>query len=538
MRSQRTARPVQRRGAIVVAPGPACLTESFDGGSYPIGPDIAWGDTANWSYAEAYHFAGSSFEGDGADPTERTLHIVSGGATLRAADPSHQVGPPPTPPIFLTRGWDLGWRSIMGRARTGTDLASTDVTVTATIGAVLPDFRSEFDLVVRSVADYVNDDFPGDYYAGYIVLFQDEYVEIDFQYVSPNFSGDLGFAFIKSSDFPDWSVDLAPGDVLSVTITGTGASTNIVAQVNGATAVEANAAEIEAAMYGTDTIANAPVGLRHGFGLQGFGNEDPSVTVTESFNKADGDPVGPDLSWSSMLPGGHDTIASNALALDASNARCAVVSTTDHPHVRYAGLSMSATMAGLGSTPLVVGTRFTLLTNVSGTSYTDWVGIGAQFTYVGVGGGGGQVWNILWGELNPGDATGALINTYGPGDVDMSGKFYGAIGSGTRVDWILWASPIDGSGIGMFNSTIRLNGLFDTFGTGDGLGPTENINHTTTTAGADHHFGVLLFAPTGATTFQRPGVDTLSVTKPGFQFWDAGTQDDVLSLVSWEVCAG
>jgi hypothetical protein len=249
---QRVTRQRPPRAPAAVFAPPACLEESFAGASWPIGSDLTWDEGHQASMSNG----GGGTTDDGSTSTKRTIHVVSDKLAIKAPDDS-----------LLTGGHQ--WYRTKGHARTTTDVASADMTVTATVTGASALVNAEYLLIVRNAVD-ASEDIGNANLAAYIVYFSDNYIEVDLGYHSSStLTLEGGGIFVKDSSAIGFTHTFAPGDTISVTATGTASSTVVSCKVNGVEYVHIDDTDLSAAMSGYlgDPLSDLPVGQRAGVGL-------------------------------------------------------------------------------------------------------------------------------------------------------------------------------------------------------------------------------------------------------------------------------
>lgn len=241
-----------RRPAI--APVPSCLTESFTGTSDTIGPDLAWQhvDTAFAAGAVVLGASSNQFNvaGDGALAGDRPLVVRDGVLTLEAPStallPAGITGP---------NGY---WSRLTGTAIANDPLGALDMSTSVTIASVPPLGISDGDSMLWGGVDLIarwDGTFVGTW--GYWMFSYankqrsnvgtfaaggggPDPAEIDPQGEAGLF---LAFPDAGGNDFATYAdIDGLPlfavGDVLSLSVTGSGASTHVIGALNGVTVFE------------------------------------------------------------------------------------------------------------------------------------------------------------------------------------------------------------------------------------------------------------------------------------------------------------
>lgn len=490
----------QRSGAPVVAPNTECITESFNQvADWPVGPVQTWdqGGQAFRSHRPSTTtiFGAWVDGGDGSDPTTRTLHIVDGAVTVKAPDDSNLP--------------DAEWHyeRVHGFARAQQGLGTADMRVSATIAGTptttptsYPHFAGDYVLIARSFAH--PDEDMGTYVPGYNAYFEDDYIYIGVVYIDSNDN-------LNECTFLDtggsWTHTLVPGDEIALEATGTGSSTRVVCSVNGVTALDLDATQIASMLCLGDSIAYAPEGDQAGFGIQTYGESQD--LANETFNKADGTPIGPLLTWDSFLPHGCDTIDTNRYHVNHNypdgSARGAIVmvdevGVLDDYQRRFVNFDSAGSPGN--------NTTWTILAFVDGTDYTDWSGVGMMARWTNPNG-----YDFYFGELAAGDDSGFLTNL-----THVAGPF--GMGSFSNFDLQVIAPLGGGTGSYSFKAT--------------GIGVTTWTT-VTLNGGTGHRSGVMLRANSGDTA---PYV-TQTQTWPSFNnFWIRDELDDRTVLDNWQAC--
>lgn len=243
-----------------------CVTESFDGGSYPIGPDQSW----EFGHLSAYlPSTGSPTSGfvndDGTDATKRTVRVVGDRASVRAMDDANLPG------------GNVWWRT-MGFGVCDTELSGSDMRVSATIsGATIPSpYNPEWILSVRNFDDPDNDLASG-YSGGYRVYFMPFYIFVECSYVSSVVSPGIltAFSIIDTSTLnPSFAWEPSDGDEISVEITGTDTATVLTCSINGTPGLVADSETdfregggFAGLLFDDDPMSDLPNGSKAGFGF-------------------------------------------------------------------------------------------------------------------------------------------------------------------------------------------------------------------------------------------------------------------------------
>ena len=249
-----------------------CITESWDGGSWPLGPDLTW---------QEGHFAqagfGESIDTDGSNALQRTLHVVDNALTIQAPDDSELPG-------------SNGWFRTQGYARADSELPGSDMQVTATIGGVTAgNGTPEWILIVRT-SPHANENFTTGFIQGWVVYFNaPDYVFLDLIY-DDGVLLNSGFTDTATVN-PSFSWTAQEGDQIRVTVTGTGNDTVLVAEAPiGNIAMTLNLAnDWGDALQPGDNSGMFPTGTQAGAGLF-VQSTDPSEPIS-AWNHAAWDDV-------------------------------------------------------------------------------------------------------------------------------------------------------------------------------------------------------------------------------------------------------
>jgi hypothetical protein len=367
----------------------------------------------------------------------------------------------------------------------------------------------EWCLLARSEPDPDNlEDLADLYQLGYLAYFMDTYIQMDVHYIDSTGTM-VGNAFLDSG--ATVVPNIAIGDELVLEVTGTGASTLVTCKINGVTYMEHDATSIGAALSGSDTVDMLPEGKRAGVGFYHIGaSSGGDQKQDETFNGAY------DLSWTHPISGGPETIVSNALTVSANNTTGGIISTADGPHIGHAAQIIEGTTASTFAD--LNGNKFTILALCSGTDTSDWRGIGAEIKCTAT----TNIKDFRIGFLNPGDATGTLVN-WTAATVNVFTLTGNASIASAPFQVIVWDAPVDGSGVGQFKVSLLWRGF--------------NIFNKTAIAGnggTGFRWGTLLFAPTGATAGQRAALDGIDAVRPASEeIWDH-TDDNQTRFESWK----
>ncbi len=249
------ATPARRRRdkAAMPASVASCLTESFDGASWPIGADLTWdeGHTGQQSNGSGF---GTQYSTDGSTSASRTLHVVSNRLTVKGPDDS------------LLDGGGYEWYQALGQFRETTDGSSIDMTVTATLANPPPHANAWETLIARNNAGDPGEDTTLAYsISGFFGSFQQDFAFLEVVYSSPFNSGFLQYAYVNDTA-GGLSYTPTIGDLLSLTVTGTSPSIVATLKINGSTVLTATETDFAAAIsaFTGDTTADFPLGLRSG----------------------------------------------------------------------------------------------------------------------------------------------------------------------------------------------------------------------------------------------------------------------------------
>lgn len=482
----------------------ACAAEGFEGASWPIGVDLTW-EEGHGANAYAYDAFNASFpRTDGSDPNYRTLSVVDGELAIAA---------PPDAGLNDDGGSgqvDLAWQRVWGLARATTELSGPDMRVTGVVSGRSSGANGfpEWLLLARS-APNVDDFMSALFQLGYLAYFMDGYVQVEVWYVDGSTTLN-GYAFLDSgiAVVPSIAVD----DELALEVTGTGATTRVVCQINGVTYLDHDATSIGSAMS-PDTVDMLPDGTRAGVGFYHIGaSSGGTQQQDETFNGAY------DLSWGHPIAGGCETISGNALTLSANDCTGGIISTADGPHIGGAAQIVDLTTASTFDN--VDGNKCTILALVGGTDSSDWTGIGLEMKCTA----NAQVKDFTVGFLDPGDPTGTLVDgfTFPTNVFTVTGLSQVSLAT---LQLIVKSAPDDGSG------NFEVIGLWRGF----------TMVNVTLTAGSlvpgQFRWGMLLFSPTGTVAGSRAAIDSASAHRPASEeVWDRADDNDT-RYGSWEACS-
>lgn len=268
---QRVTRHRPPRAPAAVFAAPVCLTESFDGASWPIGSDLTWEE----GHIGNPNGLGANVLSDGSDALKRTLHVV--GDTLTVKYPDNSQLP----------GGSTHWDTAGGFVRTVAELGAADMRVSATIGGVSNNFPDYF-LVARSFP-HAQEVLNTGFIPGWQADFEDGFLFVQCWYQSSTMApGDLtngGFAAVVSG-----VPSLVDGDEIAMTVTGTGTSTVVTVELNGATLTTLNQANNWDDGPGTGSLVpgDSPddfaTGLQGGAGLVMFRPSTDDVTTLDNWS--------------------------------------------------------------------------------------------------------------------------------------------------------------------------------------------------------------------------------------------------------------
>ena len=251
---QRMRRARPRRAPAATFPAPPCMTESFTGTSDTIGPDLAWTRMASGSNggAAAVVLGAASNQTGTVNTTtavasDPPLVVRNGVLTLEAPDLSLLPAAVTDPTGY--------WSRLQGAAVTDDELGDLDMIVSVTIASAPPLGTSDGDSMLWAGVDlYARYDGPdvspssgnGAYWDFFYANYQRSEIGTfaaggggpDPAEVDQQGAAALFLSFPNGDDFATYVGEglgfplLVNGDVVSITVTGTGAATHVICKVN------------------------------------------------------------------------------------------------------------------------------------------------------------------------------------------------------------------------------------------------------------------------------------------------------------------
>lgn len=250
--------------------------------------EVEWGELHHARAGLGGSNSTTNLDSDGSDPTQRSLDLLVDGGSLVAWTDSY----PPSRDQ---------WNRIHGLARALNEV-DTDVTVSATISGVgslgiadSADTFQNFDWVLLARSDEHDDELLSDglvhgwrahFYTNTDTMPGGEsgvYFEVCWD------DGGLQYASTSATQPLSTGV-LQVGDVLSLTVSGTGASTVVTAKVNGTTELELAGGDLTTFLSANSIdAADLPLGTHAGWGLEGSTSDETGPGVMPWTSAMDND---------------------------------------------------------------------------------------------------------------------------------------------------------------------------------------------------------------------------------------------------------